>query len=157
MHVAAALARAPERPEERLVGEQRAVLDCSRDPNEVLAEDPPRPDRQVTYLRVAHLSVRQPDSTARRDELRGRVAREELVEDGRPRELDAVPGAGRREPPAVEDRERDEREPVRAHVTAARQIAANDSGSSEAPPTSAPSTAACAISSAAFSGLTEPP
>ena len=40
---------------------------------------------------------------------------------------------------------------------AARQMAVSDSGSSDAPPTSAPSTSGCRSSSAALSGLTEPP
>ena len=46
---------------------------------------------------------------------------------------------------------------VAAIADAARQIAAKESGSSEAPPTSAPSIADWERSSAAFSGLTEPP
>ncbi len=62
----------------------------------------------------------------------------------------ALPGPGRCAAPAVEDDERYE-------VDAARQIAAKESGSSEAPPTRAPSTDVCDMSSAAFSGLTEPP
>ena len=45
----------------------------------------------------------------------------------------------------------------RYEVEAARQIAAKESGSSEAPPTRAPSIDGCDKSSAAFSGLTEPP
>ena len=66
-------------------------------------------------------------------------------------ELDRVARARRGAAPAVEDDERYERD------SAARQIVANDSTSSEAPPTSAPSTSGCAASSAALSGLTEPP
>ena len=62
----------------------------------------------------------------------------------------AFPGPRRRAAPAVEDDERYE-------VDAARQIAAKESGSSEAPPTRAPSIEGCESSSAAFSGLTEPP
>ncbi len=108
-------------------------------------------------LRVAHLALGQADRRAGRAELRGRIAGDEVVEDGCARELDRVARAGRGDPPAVEDHERDERQPGAAHGRAARQIAANEAGSSEAPPTSAPSTAGWAISSAAFSGLTEPP
>src|SRR5207244_4958419 len=86
---------------------------------------------------------------------RMRVASLERVEDGRVREGDGIPGARRREPPPVEDHERDRR-----HATvlaAARQIASKAVGSSEAPPTRAPTTSGCATSEAAFSGLTDPP
>ena len=41
--------------------EERAVLDGAGDADEVLVQDPPRPDRQVPDLRVPHLAVRQPD------------------------------------------------------------------------------------------------
>ena len=157
MDRAAPLAGATEGADERVVRHERPVLDGAGHADEVLVQDPPRPDREVPDLRVAHLPVRQPDGGAGCDELRGRVTGDEVVEDRRPSELDRVPGPGRSDPPPVEDHERDERQPLRAHEAAARQIAANDSGSSEAPPTSAPSTAGCAISSAAFSGLTEPP
>ena len=122
--------------------------------HQVLEEDPPRPDRQMADLGVPHLTGREPHRLAGRLDLRVREARPEVVEHGRPRKLDRVPWPGRRDPPAVEDHQRDERE---ASPDAARQIAANESGSSEAPPTSAPSTSGCASSSAAFSGLTEPP
>ena len=157
MNRAASLAGAAEGADERVVRHERPVLDGAGHADEVLVQDPPRPDREVSDLRVPHLAVRQPDRGTGCDELRRRIAGDEVVEDGRPRELDGVSRSRRSDPPPVEDHERDERQPVRAHETAARQIAANDSGSSEAPPTSAPSTAGCAISSAAFSGLTEPP
>ena len=41
------LLRPPERPDERIVREQRAVLDGAADPHEVLEQDPSRADRQV--------------------------------------------------------------------------------------------------------------
>ena len=157
VHRAAALAGATEGADERLVRHERPVLDGAGHADEVLVQDPPRPDREVSDLRVPHLAVRQPDRGTGCDELRRRVAATRSSNTGVARELDGVPRPGRSDPPPVEDHERDERQPVRAHEAAARQIAANDSGSSEAPPTSAPSTAGCAISSAAFSGLTEPP
>ena len=72
------------------------------------------------------------------------------VEDRRVRELDRVSRAGRGAAPPVEDDERYEGK-------LRRQIAAKESTSSEAPPTSAPSTPGWPRSSAALSGLTEPP
>src|SRR3954467_8157894 len=101
-------------------------------------------------LGVAHLPRRQADRLARGLQGRVRVLGPEAVEDLRVRELDRVPGARRRAAPAVQDDERYEGE-------AARQIPVNDSTSSDAPPTRAPSTPSSASSSAAFSGLTEPP
>ena len=101
-------------------------------------------------LGVAHLARRQADRLAGRLDRRVRVLGPQPVEDRRVRLLDRVPGTGRGEAPPVQDDERYER-------VAARQIAANDSTSSEAPPTSAPSTSGRPSSSAALSGLTEPP
>ena len=155
--LAVALLRAPERAEQRLVREEGTVLDGTADAHEVLEEDAARADREVPDLRVPHLAFGQADRRPGRAELRGRIPGHEVVEDGRSREVDGIARAGRRDPPAVEDHQRDERQPRAAHRSAARQIAANDSASSEAPPTSAPSIAGCAISSAAFSGFTEPP
>src|SRR5438046_89289 len=102
-------------------------------------------------LGVAHLAGRQADRLAGGLERRVRVLGPEPVEVRRVGEQDRVPRAGRRAAPAVEDDERYERE------AAAWQIAVNDSTSSDAPPTRAPSTPCSASSSAAFSGLTEPP
>ena len=156
MDVAAALARAPERRDECFVVEEGTVADGAVDALEVLVEHPAGADRQVADLGVAHLAGRQADRLAGSAELGVRVVAPEPVEHRRVRELDRVPRARRRDPPAVEDHERDERE---RHVAAAAasQIAANESIASDAPPTSPPSTAGCANSSAAFSGLTEPP
>ncbi len=148
--VAAARPGALERLDERVVLGERAVPDRLVHPHQVLVEDPARADRQVADLRVPHLARRQADRLAGGLEGRVRVLAPEPVEDGRVGELDRVAGAGRSAAPAVEDDERYEGE-------AARQIAANESGSSEAPPTSAPSSEGWASSSAAFSGLTEPP
>ena len=117
---------------------------------QVLEEDPAGADRQVTDLGVAHLAGRQADRLAGRRQPRVRVLVPEPVEHRRAGQLDRVARPGRRAAPPVEDHERYE-------VDAARQIAAKESGSSEAPPTSAPSIEGWARSSAAFSGLTDPP
>ena len=148
---------AAERAGERIVLEERSVLDRATHADEILVEDPTRADRQVTDLGVPHLPVGQPDGGPGRGQLRTRERRHETVEDRRVRELDRVPGPRRSDAPPVEHDEGDERPLRDAHAVAARQIAANDSGSSDAPPTSAPSIAGWAISSSAFSGLTEPP
>ena len=156
MHGGVTLLGAAECAEERLVGEQRAILHRPRHAHEVLEEDPSRADREVAHLRVAHLALGQADGRAGGTKLRRAVPRDEVVEARGAGERDRVSRPGRRDPPTVQDREDDERRAV-AHEPAARQIAAKESGSSDAPPTSAPSTAGCAISSAAFSGFTEPP
>ena len=92
-------------------------------------------------------------------ELRVRVLGPEPVEDRRVRQLDGVAGAGRREPPAVEDDEADAStggaEPLTAR--AAATICAKSFGSRLAPPTSAPSTSGWDRISAALSGFTLPP
>ena len=142
--------RARECADQRLVLEERAVSDRAVHALQVLEENPAGADRQVADLGVPHLTRRQPDGLPRGLQRRVRVVAPEPVEDRRAREVDRVAGAGRRAAPAVEDDERYE-------VEAARQIAAKESGSSEAPPTRAPSIAGWASSSAAFSGLTEPP
>ena len=139
-----------ERGREHGVLEERAVLDRLVHAHQVLEKDAPGTDRQVTDLRVAHLTGRQPNRLPRRVQHRVRICPPEPVEVRRFRQLDRVTGAGRSAAPAVEDDERYER-------IAARQIAVKESSSSDAPPTSAPSTSACASSSAALSGLTEPP
>ena len=150
VNVAAARLRALEGADEHRILEERAVADRGVHPLQVLEQDPAGPDRQMADLGVAHLPGRQADRLAGGREGRVRVLAPEPVEDGRVRELDSIARAGRRAAPAVEDDERYE-------VDAARQIAAKESGSSEAPPTSAPSIEGWARSSAAFSGLTEPP
>ena len=99
-------------------------------------------------LAVSHLARGKPGGRARRLDRRVRELAPQTVEHRRVRELDRVARPGRSAAEAVEDDERYE---------AARHIAANESTSSDAPPTSAPSIAGCASSSAAFSGLTEPP
>ena len=148
--VAAALLRTLECREKSRILEEGAVADRGVHPLEVLEEDPAGSDRQMADLGVAHLPGRQADRLAGGRESRLRILGPEPVEDGRLRELDGIAGTARRAAPAVEDDERYE-------VDAARQIAAKESGSSEAPPTSAPSIEGWESSSAAFSGLTEPP
>ena len=148
--VAAPLAGAVERPPEGGVVGEAPVGDRLVDADEVLVENAARADRQVADLGVAHLPGREAYCLAGSLERGVWVLGPEAVEDGRVRQLDRVPRARRRAAPAVEDDERYE-------VGAARQIAVNDSTSSEAPPTRAPSTPGCARSSAALSGLSEPP
>ena len=64
MDVGAALGRAPERRDERLVLEERPVLDGRADAHEVLEQDPAGAQGQVADLRVAHLARWQPDGPA---------------------------------------------------------------------------------------------
>ena len=135
----------------RGVLEDRAVAHGQVDAHQVLEEHAARADRQVAHLRVPHLAVRKPDRLARRREGRVRERGPETVEHRCLGELDRISRAGRGEAPAVEDHERYERE------AAIRHRLEKDAASSEAPPTSAPSTAGWLRSSAAFSGLTEPP
>ncbi len=132
--------------------EERAVGDRAVHALEVLVEHAAGADCQVTDLGVAHLSGWKPDCFTGSGEARVRILRPQPVEHGRRREVDGVPWTWRRAAPAIEDDERYERERA-----AASHIATNESISREAPPTSAPSTSGCAISSAAFSGFTEPP
>src|SRR5438067_1799349 len=148
MHVLPALERAAK----RLVLEEPAGLDRVVHTHEILEQDAARPDRQVADLRVSHLRFRESDGRARGDERRVRTVPPEPVEHRRLGELDRVAGAGRRDPPPVEDDER--YEGIRAAVS---HIAVKESISREAPPTRAPSTSGCASSPAALSGLTEPP
>src|SRR5581483_4829463 len=134
---------------QRLVLEERPVLDRAIHAHQILEEDAAGADGQVADLGVAHLAGRQPDRLARRGDRRVRARLPEPVEERRVGERDGVAGAVGRAAEAVEDDERDERKRVPArHASApARQIAANESGSSEAPPTRAPSTAGWAKSS----------
>ena len=154
MDVSPAFARAPERGDERGVLGERAVGDREVHAGEVLEEDPPRADREVTDLGVSHLPGRQPHGLTRRGESRVREALPERVEHRRSRELDGVPRPGRCDTPAVED---DEDDGSHRAPAPARQIASNDWTSSEAPPTSAPSTSGKASRRPALSGFTEPP
>src|SRR5437867_5655238 len=101
MHPLAALERAPE----RLVLEDRPVIDRAGDAHQVLEEDPARPDREVTDLRIPHLAGREAHRLARGLQRRVRVRTPEPVERGRLRELDRISGAGGRAAPAVEDDE----------------------------------------------------
>src|SRR5262245_35914091 len=130
--------------------EEGAVLDRLVHAHEVLEEHAARTNREMADLGVPHLAVRKTDGLAGGRERRVRVRAPEPVEVGRVGELDRVAGTGRCAAPAVEDDERYE-------WMAARQIAVNESSSRDAPPTSAPSTSGWASSSAALSGLTEPP
>ena len=149
--------RPPKGAEQRVVREERTVVDRGVDAHEVLEQDATRSDREVPDLRVAHLALRQPDGLARRLQRGTRVLRPEPVEDGCLGELDRVSRPRRSETPAVEDDERDERRHAAAASAAAAQIASNAGASREAPPTSAPSTSGCARSPRALSAFTDPP
>jgi len=115
-------------------------------------------------LGVAHLALGQADVAAGRREGRVWVGGPELVEDRRLGLRDRVPGPSA-PAPAVEDHSASEgtgmlvgrREAGSSPQAAASMIAAKSLGSRLAPPTSAPSTSGCESSSAALSGLTEPP
>ncbi len=150
VHGTAPRRRPAERAAKHLVLQEGAVADGGVHALQVLEEDAAGADREMAHLRVAHLSVREPDGLPGGPQLRVRIACAELVEDGCARQLDCVSRPGRGDTPSVQDDERYEREP-------ARQIAAKLSGSREAPPTSAPSTSGWPSSSSALSGLTEPP
>ena len=118
MYRATTFLRAAERAQERLVGEERPVLDRACHPHEILVEDPAGPDRQVADFRVAHLAVREPDRRARRCELRVRIARPQPVKDGCLCQLDGVARPGRRAAPTVEDDERYQGHDARYHAAA---------------------------------------
>src|SRR5438874_11708397 len=137
---------------QRLVLEEVARLDRLVHAHQILEQDPPRADRQVADLGVAHLSGRQAYGLPGRGERRVRVSLPQAVEDRSLRQRDGVAGARRRAAPAVENDE--DYEGIRAAVS---HIARKESMSSEAPPTSAPSTSGCANNPAVLSGLTDPP
>src|SRR4030095_7615833 len=103
MDVPAALARTPERADERVVVEEGPVADRAVHALEVHVDHATGADRQVADLRVAHLTRRQPDRLAARGERRVRVLAPEPVEDGGLRHRDAVARPLRRAAPAVED------------------------------------------------------
>ncbi len=64
VHVAAPRRSPPKRIDERLVLEERTVLDRLAHPHEVLEEDAARADREVTDLGVPHLAVGEADCGA---------------------------------------------------------------------------------------------
>jgi len=124
-----------------------------RDAHQILSNHPARTNREVPDLRITHLPVRKTDLASRSDQLAVWAVQPKPIENRRVGELDGVAGPWWRNAPAIED-DKDDR---RGHGRAAAAIASRLSASSAAPPTSAPSTSGSAISSAAFSGLTEPP
>ena len=99
-----------ESADEGGIDEDRAVADGQVHPHQILEQDAARADRQVADLRVAHLPRRQADRLPGGGEARVRVGRPEPVEHRCRRQFDGVAGAGRSDPPAVEDDERYERE-----------------------------------------------
>ena len=139
---------------EDLVVEERAILDCLVDPEQVLLDDRSRPQIEVAHLRVAHLALGQPHRGAPCGERGVRIAVPQVVEHGRVGLLDRVARTGLGQAPAVQH---DQADPIGTHGEAAATIRANPSGSRLAPPTSAPSTSGCCSSSPALSGLTLPP
>ncbi len=110
MNVGVPAPRASKRGHERLVLEERPVLDGPVHAHEVLEEHPPGSDREVTDLGVAHLALREPDRGAGGGQLGVRISRPELVEYGRVGELDRVPRSRRSDAPAVQDDEGAERD-----------------------------------------------
>ena len=139
-----------------LVLEEAAVGDRVVDPGQVLLDDGAGAEVEVADLGVAHLPLGKADVAPLGRELGVGELRPEPVEDRRLGDRDRVAGAGLGDAPAVEDDQRDRGSRWR-HYPAASTIAANSAGSRLAPPTSAPSMSGWAISSAALSGLTEPP
>ena len=140
---------------QRLVLGQRAVLDRGVDPREVLRHDRAGAEVEVADLGVAHLPGREPDGLALRGQrgvrvLAPRARRTPACRPARPR----CPGRRARAPSRRARRGR-----RRGRVTPRRPPRSPRSrpGSRLAPPTSAPSTSGSASSSAALSGLHEPP
>ena len=138
-----------------LVLEEAAVGDRVVDPGQVLLDDGAGAEVEVADLGVAHLPFGEADVAPLGRELGVGELRPEPVEDRRLGDRDRVAGAGLGDAPAVEDDQRDGGDG--GHYPAASTIAANSAGSRLAPPTRAPSMSGWAISSAALSGLTEPP
>src|SRR6266511_559984 len=147
----AAIADGPARAGERLVPEERPVVDRVVDPDELLVLDVPGPHGEVSDLAVAHDAVGEPDGAPARVETRARVAGEQRVDARRAGVRRGVAGPVGRDPPPVEDAEDD-----RSQRKAAT-IAANSSAFSDAPPTSAPSTPSAPAQSRQFAALTLPP
>ncbi len=131
----------------------KIVSRCVRDPHQILSNNPTGADCKMPDLRIAHLPLRESYLASGGNQLAMGAITPQLIEDGRVGELDCVAGPWWRNAPAIEDDE----DNGRGHGRAAAAIASRLSASSAAPPTSAPSTSGSAISSAAFSGLTEPP
>src|SRR6185503_1991257 len=75
------------------------------DSREVLVDDPPRAEVQVTHLGIPHLPLGESDRFPAGRERGARVAREERVHDRRARKSDGVSFRSWIEAPAVEDDE----------------------------------------------------
>ncbi len=104
-----ALAGVGDGSEEGRVLEKAPVLDRLVDPEDVLLDDPARPEIEVSYLGVAHLACAQADRAARGIEGGVRVLVPQLVEDGRPGQRDRVSLPRLAQAPPVED---DQPDPV---------------------------------------------
>ena len=121
--------RAPERAEERVVLEERAVLDGAVHAHEVLEEDPARADRQVADLGVPHLARRagrppRPRRAASCADSERRARRRPACRAS----STALPGPGGAIPQPSRITSVTSGSPSRAHGRAARQIASNDGG-----------------------------
>ncbi len=115
-----AFARPRAGGDQGLVVVEGAVGDRAVDPRQVLLDDRARAEVQVADLGVAHLADRQADVGALGGELGVRVAAPRGVEDRRLGERDRVARAGRREPPAVEDDQREGRDERSCAATVGR-------------------------------------
>src|SRR5580692_1085164 len=162
-----------ERRTQRLALRQRAIRDRVVDSHQILAHHRARAEVQMSHLAVSHLPVRQAHRAPTRRQRRVRICLPQRVENRRARQRDRVAWTRIGKPPPVEhdqastwDRQLSRpthpvhhpRRPCpHAHQAAAVTICANACASSDAPPTSAPSTSVSVKSSAAFSGLTDPP
>src|SRR5439155_5358184 len=148
--------RRPEAPGSRRTSRPRSPCSPASDPDRGAG-----PSRSSNGQPPSSPSARrQADRLARGLQRRVRAIGPEPVEDGCVRELDGVSRPGGRAAPPVDNDEHDERDraqPIPLTAGAASTIAAKESTSSDAPPTSAPSTSGLASSSAALSGLIEPP
>ena len=146
----------PRRPPAAPGCGQRAVGHGVADAHEVLRDDASGADVEVADLGVAHLAVGQPHGAPRARSAScaasaPRARRRPACAPARRR--CPAPSGAQPKPSSTTSATGPRHQPA----SAARAIAAKLCGSRLAPPTSAPSTSGCASSSAAFSGLTEPP
>src|SRR5205823_4702251 len=152
------------RPQRR-IRIKRPVLDGFGDSRQVLDHPEPRPQVEVSHLRIAHLAGGQPDCRASCLEARMRPALEQPTPGRHVGGEQRVPAGIVVEPKAVEDAQhhrpmagRGGRPAGQPRSSAAQAtIRPKAVASRDAPPTSAPSTSGWAKNSRALSGVTLPP